>query len=207
MHWSGWVDLSMVRHEIVSYSNSGYSMFASNNSRAYSISWEKSCPYEGSPCLANASSSEESTTCMGIASSIYMWSAPYWICCRFISFLCWCNSCSFQSFSLSSYSSFSISPILFFYLYLHAIRLSHCYFFAWIASVACSTSGSTWNFHICSSSMRSTIFLFPLSCRVMLSSGAYVVFATAGISCDAASCYCANHSIANPTYSLGLEEL
>ena len=57
--------------------------------------------------------------------------------------------------------------------------------------------------------MRSTIFLFPLSHAGMLGSDVSTVAATTatvGALCDAASCFFANHSMANPTYSFGLEE-
>ena len=60
----------------VSCSNSYCSMPTSNCSSAYSISWVKSFPYDGSLCYLNANCSNESTTCTGAVSSVYTWCAP-----------------------------------------------------------------------------------------------------------------------------------
>ena len=165
----------------VSYSNSYFSMPISNYSCAYSISWAKSCPYDGSPCSPDASCWDESTTCIGAASSVYTWCAPYWIYCYCTSFSYWCNSCSFRSFSLNSCNSFSASSILFLSLCLRVIRLSHCCLFAWISIATYSTRGSARNLKLFSSSMRSTIFLFPLSWTCMLSFTSSVAVATVGV--------------------------
>lgn len=114
----------------VSCSNSYYSMSASNSSSAYSISWEKFCPCDGSSCSLDANCSYESTTCTGATSSVCTWCFPFYICFYCASFSFWRNSCSFRSCSLSSCNSFSASSILFFSLYLCAMCLSHYCLFA-----------------------------------------------------------------------------
>ena len=120
--------------------------------------------------LPDESYSDGSTTSMGIALSICTCCAPYYTCffCASLSYLH--NSCSFQIGSFSSCNSFSASSILLFSLYLCAIFLSCCCLFAFIAIVTFSTNGSPRNFQLCSSPMRSTIFLLPLSCTSMLAS-------------------------------------
>jgi len=113
-----------------SYSNSCCSMSASNCTITCSISWEKPCPCDGSPCSPNASYSDESTTCMGATSSLYTWCVAWCIYFCYASFSCWHSYGSFQSFSLHSCNSFSASSILFLSLYLHAVRLLCYYLFS-----------------------------------------------------------------------------
>lgn len=165
----------------VSCFNSCCSMSTSNCSTTCSISWAKSCPYDGSPCSPNARCLDELTTCTGTVSSICTWCTSYCMCLCCASFSSWRSSCSFRSCSLNSCNSFSASSILFLSLCLHVIRLSYCCLFAWIAIASCSTSGYTWNLQLFSSSMRSTIFLFPLSRICMLGSAAFVAATTTTI--------------------------
>ena len=146
----------------LSYSNSCCSMSASNCCSACSISWEKSCSYDGSPYLNYAIWYDKSTTCTGDVSSISHVTSPYWIYFFYTSLYFLCNSYSFHSFSLSSGNSFSASSILLLSLCLCMILLSWCCLFASIAIVAFSTSGSTQNLQLFSFSMQSTIFLFHL---------------------------------------------
>lgn len=187
----------------MSSSNSRFSISISNTWSDCSISRAKSHSCNGSPSLPDVDCSDESTTYMGVVSSIYTCCAPcctYWSC---ASISCLCSSCSFRSWSFNSWNSLSVSSILLFSFSLCVIHLSHCCLFASIRKASFSTTGSTRNLQLFSSSMRSTIFLLPLPCAGMLTSAAYGTSALR----DAASCYFTNHFTTKPTSSLSLAEL
>lgn len=163
----------------------------------------KSCSYDGSPCLPDASYYDESTTCTGIVSSICTSCTPCYtyFCCT--SFSCLCSSYSFRSCSFNSCNSFFVSSILHFYLCLRAFLLPRCCLSTSISKVAFGTSGSARNLKLFSSSMWSIIFLLPLSHTGMFTS---VVVVAYGALWEATSRYFAIHSKTRPTGSLSMEE-
>lgn len=196
----------------VSYSNSLRSISISICSSARSISWAKSCSYDGSPCLPDANYFDESTTYMGIVSSICIRRAPCYTCYCCGSFSCLHKSYSFKSCSFNPCNSIFVSSILLFSLCLCAFHLLHCFLFTSITITSFSTSRSAWNLQLCSSSMQLTIFLLPLSCTSVFTYVSATAFggfwdATSGAFWDAASGCFASNSTMKLTSSLILEEL
>lgn len=99
----------------MSCSNSCWSISVSICSSACSISWAKSCCYDGSPYQHDASCSYESTIYTGVVSFFCTSCTPYCTCSYYASFYCLWNSCSFWSFPLNSCKSFFVFSILWFF--------------------------------------------------------------------------------------------
>jgi len=95
-----------------SCSNSYCSISIFNCLSDFSISRAKSCSCDGSPYLPDANCSDESTTSMGVVSSVCTCCAPLCICCCCAYLSSLCSSYSFQSFSFNSCNSFSVSSSL-----------------------------------------------------------------------------------------------
>ena len=146
-----------------------------------------------------ANCSDESTTCMGVVSSIYACCSPFYIYLCYTSFSCLCSSHSFQSYSFNSCNSFTISSILCFSLCLCMIHLLCCYLFMPIAKAGflhkwvCSKLAALFclyaidNFYV-ASIVHSYVYLF---CCSWCSHG----------------CLFANHSKTMLTNPSGLEKL